>query len=86
VRDSIATVTLLNLIWGFTGFDFVYIMTNGGPGTASDVTSTFVYQQAFVNDEFGYACAAAVVTTIMVAGMSMIYLTLFKPRGIRKAG
>ena len=85
-RDAIATVTLLNLIWGFTGFDFVYIMTNGGPGTASDVASTFVYQQAFVNNEFGYACAAAVLTTLMVAGLSMIYLTLFKPRGIRKTG
>lgn len=86
VRDAVATVAMLQFLGGFTNFDFVYIMTGGGPGTASEVTSTFVYSQAFENARFGYACAAAVVTTVLMGAFAMFYTTLIRPRGIRKAG
>lgn len=86
VRDAVATVALLQFLWGFTNFDYVYIMTGGGPGTASEVTSTFVYSQAFENARFGYACAAAVATTVLMGAFAMFYTTLIRPRGIRRAG
>jgi ABC-type sugar transport system permease subunit len=86
VRDAVATMALLQFLWGFTNFDYVYIMTSGGPGTASEVTSTFVYSQAFENARFGYACAAAVVTTVLMGAFAMFYTTLIRPRGISKAG
>ena len=86
VREVIATVFLLQLIWGFGNFEFVYVMTQGGPGTASEVTSTFVYREAFKNREFGYAAAAAVVTTILIGIVAVVYLTVFRPRRIARAG
>ena len=86
VRDVVATVALLQLLAGFTNFDFVYIMTGGGPGTASQVASTFVYSQAFGKARFGYACAAAVGTTVLMGVFAMLYTTLIRPRGIRRAG
>lgn len=86
VRDVIATVALLQFLWGFANFDFAYIMTNGGPGTASEMTSTFVYSRAFEDARFGYACAAAVVTTVLMGSFAMCYTTLIRSRGIRKAG
>lgn len=85
-RDAIATVALLQLIWGFTNFDFVFAMVNGGPGSSTDVASTFVFYQAFANQRFGYAAAAALVTSALLAVLAMLFLTVFKPRGIRRAG
>jgi ABC-type sugar transport system permease subunit len=61
-------------------------MTGGGPGTASDVVSTFVYKQAFQNQEFGYAAAAALFTSLIIAAIAMIFMTVFRPRGIGRAG
>ncbi|HZU20798.1 MAG TPA: sugar ABC transporter permease [Gaiellaceae bacterium] len=86
VRDAIVTVSLLQLIYGFTNFDFVYAMVNGGPGTGTDVVSTFVYYQAFVSHRFGYGAAAALVASGVVALIAMVFMSVFRPRGIRRAG
>jgi ABC-type sugar transport system permease subunit len=86
VRDAVTTVALLQLIWGFTNFDFAFAMVNGGPGTGTDVASTFVFFQAFINHRFGYGAAAAVYTSALLAMLAMVALTIFRPRGIRRAG
>ena len=36
-------------------FDIIYVMTDGGPGTATDVPATLMYDQAFLSGRFGYA-------------------------------
>ena len=86
VRDAVVTVSLLQLIYGFTNFDFVYAMVNGGPGTGTDVVSTFVYYQAFVNHRFGYGAAAALGASAVVALLALGFMSIFRPRGIRRAG
>lgn len=86
IREAISTVFLIQLMFGFRVFDQVYVMTGGGPGRASEVAATFVWREAFVNAKFGYAAATAIVTTAVVAILSMIYLTIFRPRRIERAG
>ena len=86
VRDAVVTVSLLQLIYGFTNFDFVYAMVNGGPGTGTDVVSTFVYYQAFVSHQFGYGAAAALGASAVVALLAMVFMSIFRPKGIRRAG
>ena len=49
-------------------FDIIYVMTDGGPGTATDVPATLMYDQAFLSSRFGYASAIGVV---------IIFLSLF---------
>lgn len=36
-------------------FSLVYTTTNGGPNRASEILTTYMYEQAFVNSNFGYA-------------------------------
>jgi ABC-type sugar transport system permease subunit len=86
IRDVIATVTLVQLMFGFRVFDQVFVMTRGGPGRLSEVAATFVWREAFVNRRFGYATAQAIVTTLVIAVMSMAYLTVIRPRRIERAG
>ncbi len=86
IREAVATVFLIQLMFGFRVFDQVFVMTGGGPGRASEVAATFVWREAFVNAKFGYAAATAIVTTAVVAILSMLFLTIFRPRRIEHAG
>jgi raffinose/stachyose/melibiose transport system permease protein len=61
LRPVIAVVVVLNLIGGWKVFELIYVMTGGGPNRATEVMSTYLYQQAFNFNAVGYASAIAVV-------------------------
>ena len=86
IRDIIATITLIQFMFGFRVFDQVFVMTRGGPGRLSEVAATFVWREAFVNRRFGYATAQAIVTSLVIAIISMLYLTILRPRRLERAG
>lgn len=54
-------VSFVRAIDSFKEFDKIFILTGGGPGTASELTSLFVWRQAFKSWEFGYAASLCVV-------------------------
>lgn len=72
-------VTIISIIASFQVFDMIYVMTGGGPGSASTTMVFHIYELAFVNFTFGISAAAAVVlfAIIMVA-------TLFQFWGQRR--
>lgn len=86
IRDVIVTIFLIQLMFGFRVFDQVFVMTKGGPGRLSEVAATFVYREAFVNRRFGFATSHAVVTAVVIAIISMVYVTVISPKRIERAG
>lgn len=86
IRDVIATITLIQFMFGFRVFDQVFVMTRGGPGRLSEVAATFVWREAFVNRRFGYATTQAIVTSLVIAVLSMTYLTIIRTRRLERAG
>jgi multiple sugar transport system permease protein len=54
------------LIFGFQYFTEVFIMTRGGPGTATTVYSMYLFQNAFQFFKMGYASAMAWIMFIIV--------------------
>lgn len=71
LSPTLFMVTILNVIGSFQVFDLVAIMTEGGPGRSSNVLVYRIYQEAFVNGDFGYASALsyfllAVIMTITI--------------------
>lgn len=48
-------------------FDYVFLMTRGGPGTATEVPVTTMYKTIFVNLQIGYG--AAMATTIFLVAL-----------------
>ena len=56
-------VTLaFRLIVSFKVFDEVYLLTGGGPGTATEVVSFTIYRRFFTEDRIGYGSAISVAT------------------------
>ncbi|MCR3750704.1 carbohydrate ABC transporter permease [Lentzea californiensis] len=63
---------MLSVIGGLKLFDQVWVMTQGGPGGATDTLSTVIYRQAFSFNDFAYSIALALVLTALVAVISSV--------------
>ena len=61
IKIVIQNNILLALIGTFKVFEGPYILTNGGPGYASEVISTYMYKTAFSKMNYGYASAISVL-------------------------
>ncbi len=72
---------ILTLITAFTAlFSLIFIMTGGGPGFGSTTLEFYVYQQGFTVGAFGYAAAIGIVLFVVVFGISLAQLRLFRSR------
>ena len=54
----------------FDTFDTIYVLTRGGPGTATQTLTMFDFFQAFRWFHFGYAAAVAVIMLLMLWAVS----------------
>jgi len=67
-------VVALSLIDSFKVFDLIYVMTYGGPGTATQVFGTYMYSNVFQYYRAGYGMALAVSITIVAIIVSIPYV------------
>jgi N-acetylglucosamine transport system permease protein len=65
-------ITVMNV------FALPFLMTRGGPDRASESILTYLYEQAFVNSQFGYAAAVAVGNFVVVMAISLFLLFYFR--------
>lgn len=62
----------------FRIFTKVYIMTQGGPGTSSEILSMYVYQEAFSYGNLGYGTSVALFMLYIILIGSWVYLKYTK--------
>ncbi|MHB1005405.1 MAG: carbohydrate ABC transporter permease [Chloroflexota bacterium] len=62
---------VLRAIDALKAFDIIYVITQGGPGTASETINIFLYLQAFAFYNIGFASAVVVVFFIILIAMSV---------------
>lgn len=74
VRNVLIVATLITMIGAFKVFDLVYVLTGGGPGNASQVLGTYIYENAFTVGQMGYASAMAVVLMALAVGLGLVQL------------
>jgi multiple sugar transport system permease protein len=70
-------VSTVTAVCGSQTFDLVYVMTRGGPANTTSLAIFYVYQQAFLFNEYGYAAAMAsvLVVVLMLITVLMFLLT-----------
>jgi raffinose/stachyose/melibiose transport system permease protein len=78
IRPTFAFLGLMTIIWSFLAFDYVYVMTQGGPGGSTDLLSTVLYRDAFTNLDAGYASAVGVVMALISSAVIATYLLIRK--------
>ncbi len=80
IRPTVVFMLLMVAIWSFLSFDYVWILTQGGPAGSSEVLATFLYKQAFNRFEAGYAAAIG-LTISLIAGVIIGIFVYLRRRG-----
>ena len=83
LAPAVLVNVLLTIVHGLKLFDVVWVMTQGGPGTATQTLSTLIFQNAFAFNKVGYSNAIALVLTIIALPVAIIQ---FRAVGVGRSG
>ncbi|HKT55159.1 MAG TPA: sugar ABC transporter permease [Microbacterium sp.] len=72
ISPTILFAAVIALINAMQLFDQPYIMTKGGPGTATTTATISMYQTGFQNLQFGYSSAIAIVLLLLILAITGI--------------
>lgn len=78
LKPVLVIVVMMRFTDAFKVFDTVYTMTNGGPGTATEMLPNFIYKQGLRYYDAGYAAALAIVFVLTMALITLFFLHLRK--------
>lgn len=84
LRPVILFIILIRTMDAFRVFDIVYILTGGGPGTSTEVITSYGYKLAFSKLQFGKTAALSVVTFLIIMLVSVMFIRVFE-RGDKPA-
>jgi len=76
IRPTLWFILLLTAMWSFKAFDFIYILTQGGPGNATELLTTWLYKEGILNFRAGYASALAVILLLISGGIILGFFRL----------
>ena len=72
LKPSLFLCAVVGILNSFTSFDLVYIMTNGGPGHATELLITLIYKSGFGQTKFDYAAALTVVQFALLLALTYL--------------
>ncbi len=72
--------TVLSVIGSLKAFEIVYAMTGGGPGNATEIIATYVYNIGFTSSRMGYGTAVSLILFILISLISFLQVKVLKAR------
>jgi len=80
LKPSILIVLLLRTMDLLRVFDQIFILTEGGPGFATETISLYIYRTAFRFFDFGYAAAMSFVLLALTNIISAVYIKFLQAK------
>lgn len=74
LRPTFGVLLILTVIYSFRSFDFVYVMTGGGPGRITSTLPFYAYDTAFGTYQFGIGSAIAALSMIIIVVLAVPYV------------
>lgn len=81
LRGIIIFMSLIDFISTLRHFDFVYLLTRGGPMRATELISNYIFNLAFQSNLFNYGATIAIFMVAVSLIFSSLYLRLNKEMG-----
>jgi multiple sugar transport system permease protein len=78
LKPAILIALLLRTMDLLRVFDQIFILTEGGPGSATETISLYIYRTAFRFGDFGYAAAMSFILLIVTNAISLLYIRLLQ--------
>lgn len=76
LRNTITTSSVLIIVGSLTSFETVFLLTQGGPGSATTTLSLAMYQNAFSDFNYGYASALGTALVVISTVLSLVMVKL----------
>jgi multiple sugar transport system permease protein len=77
---AIAAATLIRLTMGAKAFDEMYVLTKGGPGTATTLVSLYIRNVFFDRLDLGYGAA---ISVLVILAISVVVILIAIGRAVR---
>lgn len=74
LKPAILVAVLFRTIDAFRVFDLVFVMTQGGPGDATNVLQFYGYKKMFAEGMVGMGSAISIIVFVLVFSVSVVYL------------
>jgi len=81
LRPILFLVTVLEVIWTVNSFTPIWILTKGGPQGGTTTLGVWSYLTAFTSNNYGRGAAIAVITVIILAALTSVYVRRFVQGG-----
>ena len=81
ISRTILLTTLVSAIYSMLAFDQFYIMTAGGPQSATFTSVYWIYQNSFIYFKQGYGATLSILLLVIVFGASAAHLALSRRGG-----
>lgn len=79
--NILVIVILLRAVWMFRKFAPIYLLTGGGPGTATQTLPIYAYIEAYTGLRFGFAATIANVMFVILMTIGLLYLRRYYNTG-----
>jgi multiple sugar transport system permease protein len=80
LRPTTLFIVVTSLISYMQTFVQIFVMTEGGPGTATYLTTYMIYEEAFVKFNFGYASSIAFNLFLVIMALTWVQFKLIRER------
>ncbi len=81
IKSTLKLMWVMIIIFSFLAFDYVYLLTQGGPANSTEMLSTYAYTAAFSAFEFGKAAAVGLVMSGFGLVSSFAFVWLSRKEG-----
>jgi multiple sugar transport system permease protein len=81
LAQTLLVVLILQTLSAIRAFDVIYVLTAGGPGTATTTLTWQTYLTTFENLDFGLGNAYAYTVSLITLGFALIYFRVLFRRG-----
>ncbi|MBP8295187.1 MAG: sugar ABC transporter permease [Burkholderiales bacterium] len=81
LAQTLLVVLILQTLSAIRVFDVIYVLTAGGPGTATTTLTWKTYLTTFENLDFGMGNAYAYTVSLITFGFALIYFRVLYRRG-----
>jgi multiple sugar transport system permease protein len=78
MRTVIIIALILRLVEAFKLFDVMFVMTRGGPGTATETISLYIYKQTFNGLEWSYVAAIGLTLLVILSVLAVVGMRFMK--------
>ena len=82
IMPSVTTNMFLNVIGCLKCFEYVYIVTSGGPNHATETLATYMYNTAFGQGQYGYGSAISCVLFVVVAVVGIVQTKVLRSKEV----